>query len=366
MHECFISYSTKDKEIAVKIKRYLESNDVPCWIAYRDAVSGLDYAASIVRAIKNAKFFVLILSEHSNTSVHVLNEINSAVNAGKIIIPFKIDEAELSESMEYYLGKTHWIHAFTSPIDVHMEKLMKRITAKEKETKNTVNGFVPASEAKIHRPTDKHQCRMVKYEELLSLGYTSKSISLQLVENDYINCNGIGIENEGTATQWESYLQDNSDTFQYLINGEQLIVGDWSIVALNDESYEMAVNGELLEMDIDLDKTEMICFPGIYNGYILTFSLLPGYRTMENYNLIVRSFLKQLEEYAQQGIYFRSWCMNVFGREVEALIKQLGFKYKIKNKVFGKIYTCDFMPLPKVPLIKKFPKLEQYYAEVEF
>ena len=207
---------------------------------------------------------------------------------------------------------------------------------------------------------------MMKYQDLINLGYTSTSISLQLVENDYINCNGITTENEGTAQQWEEYLQDNSETFQYLINAENKIVGDWSIVALNDDAFRLAVNGELLESEINLDKTELICFPEFYKGYILTFSLLPQYRNMKNYNLIIDSFLSQLEEYAENGIYFKEWCINVFGKEVEAMVKQLGFKYLTDNKVLGKIYYCKFIPLPDIPVYKKHPKLVEAYSNVEF
>lgn len=58
--------------------------------------------------------------------------------------------------------------------------------------------------------------------------------------------------------------------------------------------------------------------------------------------------------------------MNVFGKEVEALIKQLGFRYVVNNKVFGKIFYCDFMPLPALPIYKKYPKLIERYSNVEF
>ena len=202
---------------------------------------------------------------------------------------------------------------------------------------------------------------MLKFNDLLELGYTPTTIALQLVENDYINCNGIDESNEGTAEQWEGFLQDNSDTFQYLVNGQDKIVGDWSIVALTDEAFERAVRGDLLESELNIDNTEMICFPGTYNGYILTFSLLPQYRNMANYNLIIHSFVGQLEEYAENGIFFGNWCINVFGKEVEALVRQLGFRYVCDNKVFGKIYTCPFSPLPNAPIYKKHPKLIEYY-----
>lgn len=194
------------------------------------------------------------------------------------------------------------------------------------------------------------------FEELVENGHTASSIAIQIVENDYINCNGIEEDNEGTASQWEELLQNNSDTFHYLVNGENKIVGDWSIVALTDEAYALAEKGELLEKDLGSDNTELICFPDAYNGYILAISLLPDYRNSQNYNLLIGSFLRQIEDFAENGIFFRKWCINVFGKEVEALIKRLGFKYICDNKRFGKIYTCSFMPLPDIPLLKKFPQ----------
>lgn len=402
MHDCFISFSSKDKKTTTAILKALEQQNIRCWISFRDAKPGQDYALSIVRAIKSAKCFILILSDNSMKSYHVLNEINSAVNNNKTILPFRIDQTPLSEGMEYYIGKIHWIDATHPPLNRHVEKLVKSIIPQTDSNKSDVaastavfrlpflanidlrkalnknkgtfnpkphlsskknsatdNELKAAIEAK---PTIRPLCKMVKYQDLLTLGYTSKTVSLQLVENDYINCNGIGLENEGTAMQWETFLQNNSDTFQYLINENNEIVGNWSIVALDESTFEKATNGDLLEVDISVENTEMICFPGYYNGYILVFSLLPEYRITDNYNLVIRSFFKQIETYAQNGIFFKQWCINVFGKEVEALIKQLGFTYLTDNKVFGKIYYLNFIPLPKIPLLQHYPDLINYYG----
>lgn len=355
MHNVFISYSHKDKPTATILLNVLEKNGIKCWIDYRDATPGDNYAGSIVHAIKKADVIVLLLSSSSVESPHVLNEINSAVKACKTIIPFKIDESEFSDAMEYYLGKTHWLDALTPPLEAHINVLVD--TIKRHEVSEDISEHSQESIS-----SEKKGCRMVKYGELLDLGYTPSQIAIQLVENDYINCNGIGYENEGTAEQWEEYLQNDSDTFCYLINEKNKIIGDWSIVALTNEAFEKAKNGELLECEIGIDNTEMLCFPDEYNGYILTFSILPKYRTMQNYNLIVDSFLDQLEEYAKNGIFFKEWCINVFGKEVEALVKRLGFKYECDNKVFGKIYTCSFSPIPNIPMIQKHKGLVELYA----
>ena len=362
MHDLFISYSHKDKQIATTVLSILEQNGIKCWIDYRDAMPGNSFGASIVHAIKACNFFVIILSQASGDSVHVLNEVNSAVKAGKTIIPFKIDGSEISEGMEYYLGKTHWMEALTPPMEAHIKQLVATINNwHSEEDKKKAPSSEPTADATAQSAGN--SCRMMKFQELLGIGYTASSIAVQLVENDYINCNGIEDANEGTAAQWEEFLQNDSDTFQYLVSPDNKIVGNWSIVALSDETFELALKGELLEKDISIDNTDMLCFPDVYNGYVLAISVLPEYRKMENYNLIIDSFLKQIGRYAANGIFFRAWCMNVFGREIEALVKRLGFKYVCDNKSFGKIYSCTFMPLPDIPIIKQHKELVEYYEK---
>jgi hypothetical protein len=363
MHDVFISYSSRDQVIADAIVNILENQKIKCWIAYRDAEAGGEYAVSIIRAIKNCKLCVFILSHESNTSKHVLNEINSCVNYGISIIPFKIADVMLHEAIEYYLGKTHWLDALTVPLEVHIIKLADRIQIlidKDIVEKNTVIKD-PSSISGNTFKQDKFATRMTKYEELVSLGYDAGKIAIQLVENDYINCNGIGEDNEGNAQQWAKFLQNSTETFQFLLNGENKIIGDWSILALSKQMFDEAKAGQLLEKDITYEKSEMIVFPDIYYGYLLAISLLPDYRTMQNYVKLINSFYNQLEVYAENGIFFKEWCMNVFSSEIENLIKKLGFIYLCDNIIFGKIYHLVFMPLPQNQFLDKFPRLKQLY-----
>ncbi len=363
MHDIFISYSHKDKQIATMVLGILEQNGIKCWIDYRDAIVGKDYAASIVRAIKECKFFVLLLSANSSASQHVINEVNSAVTASKTIVPFKIDEAEISDSMEYYVGKTHWLEAITPPMEAHIKELVATLGSYSENGNAKNSPARPMPSAPRGRGAVGNECKMMTLQELIAAGHTPSSIAIQLVENDYINCNGISDENEGSAAQWEEFLQNDSDTFRYLVNGEGKIVGDWSIVALTEESFKQALKGELLEKDIGMDNTEPLYFPGTYKLYILSMSLLPEYRTMQNHIKLVDSFVEQLGDYSQNEIFFDEICINVFSREVEAMIRKLGFKYVADNKVFGKIYSLRFIPLPDLPLIKKHPKLVENYAQ---
>ncbi len=361
MSEVFISFSSKDRQIVDAVICSLEGKRIKCWVSYRDADPGEEYAASIVRAIKSCEVVLLIFSENSNNSKHVLNEINSAVNAGKAIIPFKLSEFELNESFEYYLGKTHWLDAITPPIQKHIDLLCERIgiTLNKKQE--------PALQHQT-LPTHNTDCRMVTYDELISLGYTSSSIAIQLVENDYITYNGISEANEGTAEQWEELLRDFSDNCGYMINSENKIVGDWNLTALSDEMIELALEGKLLEKDITYDDVSFLGFPGDHNGYILALGLLPDYRSNKNHMKMLSDWIRYVTELSEQGVFFKRWCINVFNKECEALVKGMGFKYICNNIEFGKIYAIDFLPLPKVKFFTSNKRLlenyERHYNEI--
>jgi hypothetical protein len=108
----FISYSTKDKEVATALCAHLEKSNLSCWMAPRDIAPGKSYAASIVDAINQAKIMVLVFSTHSNASDHVLNEVERAFNKKVTIIPFRISDTIPSSSMEYFLSLKHWLDAF--------------------------------------------------------------------------------------------------------------------------------------------------------------------------------------------------------------------------------------------------------------
>lgn len=110
--DVFISYSTKDKAIADAVCHVLEENRIRCWIAPRDVEPGRTYASQIIHSIKECKLVVLIFSQSANISEHVSNEVDRAFSASKPIIPFIIEETELSEEMDYYLSRKHWLLAY--------------------------------------------------------------------------------------------------------------------------------------------------------------------------------------------------------------------------------------------------------------
>lgn len=96
-HEIFISYSSHDAEQAFEICNHLENHNFKCWIAPRDIVPSASYASEIVKGLKECMLVVLILSEHSQHSEHVLNEVELAIKFGKIVLPYIITGLNIND-----------------------------------------------------------------------------------------------------------------------------------------------------------------------------------------------------------------------------------------------------------------------------
>ncbi len=123
-HDVFISYSSKDKTIADAVTANLESQKLRCWIAPRDIRPGENYGGSIVTAVENSKVMIIIFSNNSNNSQHVLREIERAVNHNIAIIPFRIENVKMSKPMEYFLSTPHWLDAYDTEQNSAIDKLV--------------------------------------------------------------------------------------------------------------------------------------------------------------------------------------------------------------------------------------------------
>lgn len=135
-HDVFISYAQEDKVIADAVCARLESHHIRCWIAPRDVTYAKDFPEAIIEGIDGCRILVLIFSSHANKSPHVIRELTNAVNKGRIIAPFRIEDVIPSKSMEYLISVPHWLDAITPPLEKHIDDLagtIKRILSSDKE-----------------------------------------------------------------------------------------------------------------------------------------------------------------------------------------------------------------------------------------
>ncbi len=125
--DVFVSYSSKNKDIADAIVTDFELNNIKCWYAPRDIMPGEEWVSAITGALQRCKVLVLIYTDESNESRQVMNEVAVAFNAGKTIVPFRLSENRMSSEFEYYLTRVHWLDAVTKSMGESITELRKYI-----------------------------------------------------------------------------------------------------------------------------------------------------------------------------------------------------------------------------------------------
>jgi uncharacterized RDD family membrane protein YckC len=126
-HHVFISYASEDGAAADLVRQALEDAGVRCWIAPRDVHPGTSYAAAIIGAIHDAKMMVLVFSDRSNSSGHVIREVERTTTLDIPVLPLRIDETVPSRDMEYHLSSRHWLDASEPPLESHLERLVSAV-----------------------------------------------------------------------------------------------------------------------------------------------------------------------------------------------------------------------------------------------
>ena len=91
-NDIFISYSTKNTDIAKTIRDLFQSHGITCWMLPESIPAGSNYTKEIPYGILYSKLAVLILSRASLESVWVNQEISYLLDAKHPIIPFIVDD----------------------------------------------------------------------------------------------------------------------------------------------------------------------------------------------------------------------------------------------------------------------------------
>jgi hypothetical protein len=110
----FVSHVSEDRSEATDIVAELERRGVRCWMAPRDVHPGKPFDDEIAEAIDASRAMLLIFSEHCNESEYIRREVTVAGEAGKVIIPFRIENVQPRKGLRVRLSDLHWIDGFVS------------------------------------------------------------------------------------------------------------------------------------------------------------------------------------------------------------------------------------------------------------
>jgi hypothetical protein len=68
-----------------------------------------------------------VLEQRANTSPQIEREVERAVNHRVPTVPFRIEDIMPTAAMEYFISASHWLDAYSPPIDRHYQILADKI-----------------------------------------------------------------------------------------------------------------------------------------------------------------------------------------------------------------------------------------------
>lgn len=341
-YDMFISYATKNADIAQYVVEKIERRGKRCFIAPRDINSGADYASEIIRGISNSLAVLLIFSSESDKSAYVLREINSAVSRNKTIIPLRIENFLPSEALEFYLGPTHWLDAFPQVLDTHLDSIL-----------SILKGLSAQSEEPSVKEIVFSGMQTVGISDLLAAGWTKKQITLREIELDYLcvpsdryNMNDM---TEGVLEDWIDSVQESADTSCALVRDDQ-IIGYCDFYPVERQDFELLRTGSAM---IKADMIALYAFGGRFDAYIAMAAVEPDHASQDAYLRIFDWIFARLDQWNEEGISIDRIGISVYQPLLEKFSKALGFEYAGINPAGGKIYETTMEKLSENNLYRK-------------
>jgi len=90
---------------------------------------GTNYAQGLFEALRSSSVFVLLLTQKSNESVHVLREVEYAFENNRPILPVLIEKVTPSISLKYLIGHLKWIDISDDHSPEGLEKVARALVS---------------------------------------------------------------------------------------------------------------------------------------------------------------------------------------------------------------------------------------------
>ncbi len=108
----FISYSSKDRQVATTVCDALERRGMKCWISSRDIQPGENFQQAIVRAIRAARVMVLVFTTNANNSNEIMKEVALAGQFSLVVIPVRVEDVLPNDAFAYEFATRQWVDLF--------------------------------------------------------------------------------------------------------------------------------------------------------------------------------------------------------------------------------------------------------------
>ena len=203
----FISYSRIDKDFAQKIATDLKSKNIPIWMDVVDIAPGSRWDREIENALEKSTHFLLIMSKSSANSENVRDEVDFALDSGKVIVPLKIDDC----IPPLRIRRVQWTDVAIG-YEAALDKITERLLNQEASPNRAAEKAPPAP-----TPTERQTAYKLLWEKLkdVELELRSEKSTMQKYEsavrtvNEFILGSALYLDDEDyeLANQYMTYLK---------------------------------------------------------------------------------------------------------------------------------------------------------------
>jgi TIR domain/Protein of unknown function (DUF2628) len=123
----FLSHGSENRDEAAALAAFIEGRGIPTWIAPRDVRPGMDYSEQLQEAIETCAAFVVLVTDHANTSPYVRAETEMAFSGSKPIFPVRLADIKPAAGLAFFLKIRHWTDAYGAGRDASLERLAQEL-----------------------------------------------------------------------------------------------------------------------------------------------------------------------------------------------------------------------------------------------
>ena len=136
------------------MRQYLEAVGIRCWMAPRSIPAGSNYPAEILRAIRESKCLVYMMSRRSLESKWIFSEIVLAKSHGIPVIPYQLEDVTLTGEMADILAGIQTVRADFDPENAE-HVLIRQIGKLPEKTGNSIPAVMQMKPDKVLLPVVK-------------------------------------------------------------------------------------------------------------------------------------------------------------------------------------------------------------------
>jgi len=238
------------------------------------------------------------------------------------------------------------------------------LTDSEKENAKTIEDIVKAGILRFTAITskNKNKIRVVSYQDVLAMQLDIKDIVREAMQLNSETMEGLTLEHGGYLQQWVDIAHESPDTYRYLFDSNNNIVGVWSFFPVFKDIFEKIKEGKFFDNELTLDMMPIL-IPGVYNVYFVEICLDNKYRKTAIFRLLLKSIANTLEKLATKKIFINEICTQAYTSDGERLCKSLGLNYYKKHVDCGDIYYGTIKDLLKKPFCRDYYTLKNLYKK---